>query len=160
MLEAGAGLDEELADVRPRRVGRVADMGVVDRDVAPAEHALALDADVDLQQLLDLAPVQLVGGQEADAHAVAPRLGQLEVDRRAEEGVRKLDEDPRAVAGADVGALGAAVLEVVERLERLDDDVVARHVVQPRDHGDAAGIVFVPRVVEAVGLWRHAVGQM
>jgi hypothetical protein len=160
VLEAGAGLDEQLADVRARGVGGIAHVRVVDRHVAPAEHALALDADVDLQQLLDLAPVDRVGGQEADADAVAPGLGQLEVDRRAEEAVRQLDEDPGAVAGADVGTLGAAVLQVVERLERLDHDVVAGDVVQARDHGDAARVVLVPRVVEAVGLWRHAVNHL
>ena len=55
VLEAGARLDEELADVRARGVGGVADVVLVDRHVAPAEDALALDADVELEQLLDLA---------------------------------------------------------------------------------------------------------
>ena len=157
MLEAGARLDEELADVRARRVGGVADVVLVDRHVAPAEDALALDAHVELEQLLDLTAVQLVARQEADAHAVAPGLGQLEVDARAEEAVGQLHQQPGAVTRADVGALGSAVLEVVERLERLDHDVVARDVVEPGDHGDAAGVVLVPRVVQAVGLWRHAI---
>ena len=160
MLEARARLDEELADVRARRVGGVADVVLVDRHVAPPEHALALDADVELEQLLDLAAVDVVARQEAHADAVAARLGQLEVDVGAEEGVRDLEQEPGAVAGAHVGALGPAVLEVVERLERLGDDVVARDVVEPRDHGDAAGVVLVPRVVQAVGLWRQAISHL
>ena len=135
-------------------------MVLVDRHVAPPEHALALDADVELEQLLDLAAVDLVARQEAHADAVAPGLGQLEVDVGAEEGVRQLEQQPRAVAGAHVGALGPAVLEVVERLQGLVDHVVARDVVQPGDHRDAAGVVLVPRVVQAVGLWRHAISHL
>jgi hypothetical protein len=135
-------------------------MVLVDGDVAPAEHALALDADVELEQLLDLAAVDLVARQEAHADAVAPGPGQLEIDGRAEEGVRQLEQEPGAVSGAHVGALGPAVLEVVERLERLVDDVVARNVVQPRDHRDTAGVVLVPRVVQAVGLWRQAISHL
>ena len=160
VLEAGAGLDEELADVRARGVGGVTHVVLVDRHVAPAEHALALDADVELEQLLDLAAVDLVARQEAHADAVAPGRRQLEVDRGAEEGVRQLEQESGAVAGAHVGALGPAVLEVVERLERLADDVVARDVVEPSDHRDAAGVVLVPRVVQAVGLWRHAISHL
>ena len=45
------------------------------------------------------------------------------------------EQDAGAVAGARVGARGAAVLEVVERLERELDHVVARLAVEP---GNAA----------------------
>jgi hypothetical protein len=54
VLEARAGADEQLAHVGPRAVGDVADVVLVDGDVAPAQDALALDADVQLEQLLDL----------------------------------------------------------------------------------------------------------
>jgi hypothetical protein len=46
------------------------------------------------------------------------------------------------------------MLEVVQRHQRTIDDLVGRLVVQPRDHGHAAAIVFESRVVEAVGLRR------
>jgi len=49
-----------------------------------------------------------------------------------------------------VGAGGAAVLEVLEREQRLLHDVVTRDVVEAGDEGDAAGVVLVARVVEAV----------
>jgi hypothetical protein len=75
----------------------------------------------------------------------------------AQERVGDAQEHPGAVARVRVGALGAAVLEVVQRGQRLVDDLVARLVVEARDHGDAAGVVFVPRVVQTVGLWRHHV---
>ena len=143
-------------------LARVAHVVLVDRHVAPAEHALALDADVELEQLLDLARGGSSSRGRKQTHdAVAPGLGQLEVHVGAEEArAGSCSEQAGAVAGADVGALGPAVLEVVERLERLDHDVVARHVVEPGDHGDAAGVVLVPRVVQAVGLWRHAIGHL
>ena len=101
------------------RLAVVADVRLVDRHVAPAEDALALDADVQLEQLLELAPQRLVARQEADADAVLarPAAARTSTDR-AEERVGDLGEDPGAVAGARVGALGPAVLEVVERLER------------------------------------------
>ena len=152
VLEAGAGLDDELAHDRPRLVGGLADVVGVDRDVAPAEHALALDADVELEHRLELGAPLVVGRQEADRDAVAAALGQLEVDDRAEERVGQLQQHPGAVAGARVGARGAAVLEVLDGAQAHVDDVVRRHVVQAGDERHAAGIVLVARVVEASGL--------
>ncbi len=151
-LEAGAGLDEQLLDVRARAVGGLADVRLVDRHVAPAEDVLALDADVELEQLLELRAAASRPAAGSHADAVAAGRGQLEVHDAAEERVGQLGEDARAVAGADVGALGAAVLEVVERRERVHDDLVRRLVVQPGDHRDAAGVVLVAGVVQAFGL--------
>ena len=51
--------------------------------------------------------------------------GQLEVDHLAQERVGDLDQDAGAVAGVRLGAGGAAVVEVAQRGERLDHDVVA-----------------------------------
>ncbi len=154
-LEARAGLDDELAHDRPRRVGGLADVLQVDGDVAPAEHALALDARVELQQRLELRAALGILGQEADGDAVAPGLGQLEVHVRAKERMRHLQQHPGAVTGARVGARRAAVLEVLDGLQPLLDDLVDGDVVQPRDERDTARVVLVARVVEAVGLWRQ-----
>ena len=96
----------------------------VDRDVAPAEHALALDADVELEHRLELVAPLLVGRQEADRDAVAAAVGQLEVDARPEERVGHLQEHPGAVAGARVGARGTAMLEVLDGTQAHVDDVV------------------------------------
>ena len=136
------------------RLAVVADVRLVDRHVAPAEHALALDADVELEQLLELAPQRLVARQEADADAVGPAGGSSngQTARRNASGIWMRIPAPSPVQ--HVGALRPAVLEVVERLERADDDVVGGLVVEPRDHRDAAGVVLVARVVQAVSLWR------
>ena len=64
------------------------------------------------------------------------------------------------MTSAQRDSLGTAMLQIVERLQRLGHDVVARNVVQARDHGHAARIVLVARVVETVGLWRHALVQL
>jgi hypothetical protein len=153
-LEPRTGRDEQLAHVRTRRGGDVAHVLLVDRNVAPAEDALALDADVHLEQLLDLLAARGIRGQEALDDAVVAHRRQVEADGRAQERVGDLDEDPGAVARADVRALGTAVLEVVQRHQRAVHDLVRRLVVQPRDHGHAAAIVLEPRVVETVCLRR------
>ena len=151
--ESGAGGDEALADLRPRSVGGTPDEVGVYGDVAPPEEDLALGGDGVLDQLLDLAPERRLAGQEADTNRVAARLGQLEVDHLPEEEVGNLNQDACPVAGLDVGALGAAVLKVVERLQRPDDHLVRGLVVEPCHHRHATGVVLKAWVVEALGLW-------
>ena len=77
--------------------------------------------------------------------------GQLEVDDGAQERVGDLEQDAGAVAGVDLGAGGAAVVEVAQRGERLGHDVVAGLAGQGRHEGDAAGVVLVAGVVETLG---------
>ena len=115
------------------------------------DQPLALGRDRPLDQLLHRELALGIPRQVADADAVAAGRGQLVADGRAEERVGDLQEDPRAVAGVRVSPLGAAVLEVLERVERLLDDGMARLAAQLGDHRDAAGIVLVLRVVEASG---------
>ena len=103
-----------------------------------------------LEELLELLAAKRLLRQEADGDAVAARRRQLEADRRAQERVRKLDEDARAVTGLGVGAGRSAVLEMLERAQRLRDRLVAAHAVEPRDERDAAGVVLERRVIEAL----------
>jgi hypothetical protein len=72
------------------------------------------------------------------------------------EGVRHLDEDPRAVAGAAVGRDRAPVGEIVEELERFDDDVAGTHAVDVGDEPNSTRVVLVSRVVQSL-LFRHLV---
>ena len=71
-------------------------------------------------------------------------LSELERAREdlAQEHVRDLDEDARAVAGERVGARGAPVVEVPQGGEGVLDDVVAGTAAHGRDHGDAARVVL------------------
>ena len=150
MLRSGA--DEELADRRTRSARGRPDGPLVDRDLTPSEHDLPLRPDGALEQRHQLRLLARIVRQEAHRDAVAPALRQLEVDDGAQERVRHLDQDPGAVSGFGVGAGSATMLEVLERLDRQADDVVAGLVVQARDDRDAAGVMLVTGVVEAVGL--------
>ena len=87
--------------------------------------------------------------RRTSAPAAAPcssRVGLL-----AEEPVRHLNQDAGAVAGVGFAAAGAAVLEVDEHLQGVPDDGVRTAALRVHDEADAAGVVLVPRVVEAVG---------
>ena len=139
--------DEQLRDPRRDRARGAAARALVHRHLAPAEDVLPLGLDALLQQAHRLGWV--AGRQEADGHAVAARLGQLEAGLGAEEGVGELDQDARAVPGVGVGALGSAVLEALERVQRPGHDLVRSGRADPCDEGDAAGVVLVARVVQA-----------
>ncbi len=152
--ELGRSADHHLAHPRLVLLRVRADVPVVDRDVTPGDHALALRLDRVGDQLLELSGARLVTGQEADADSVLARRRQLLGEDRPEERIGKLEQHPGAVAGVRVGAGGAAVLEVCEREERPLDRLVRRLTVQPRHARDAARVVLVRRVVEPHRLGR------
>ncbi len=131
---------------------RLADEPLVDRHVAPPQPPLALRLDRLLDQQLELGTALGLGRQEADADPVAPGSGQLDAGGGGpEEGVRDLEQQARAVARIRVRALGAAMFEVLERVERLLDDGVGRLAPELGDERDAAGVVLICGVVEASG---------
>ena len=70
-------------------------------------------------------------------------------------------QDARAVARVDLGAARAAVLEVVEHVERARDRLVLLSPVEVGNRADAAVVVLVAWVVEASGLGSlsHGVSQ-
>ena len=147
--ERGRGADDQLAHARDERRRRRAGLTQVDRDVAPAEQLLPLRGDRVLDELLDPSPPLGVVREEARADPVGAGPRQPLADLGAEERIRDLEEDAGAVARVGVGSLRAAVLEVRQRPQRPLHRLVARDAVQPRDEGDAAGVVLEGRVVEA-----------
>ena len=64
--------------------------------------------------------------------------------------MRNLHEDAGAVAGKRVGADGAAMGQILQDLEALLDDFVARPGLQVGDEADAAGIVFSLWIVKSL----------
>ena len=62
--------------------------------------------------------------------------------------VGQLEQDSGAVARVGVGTGRAAMLEVLERLQRAFDRLVPGSGIQPRDERDAARIVLVVGRVE------------
>ena len=143
--------DQQLADDRHGRQRARARDARVDRHVAPAEHALAAVGHQPLDHGLGRQPAILLAREHADRDRVAAGLGQRETELRAQERVRDLGQDARAVAGLGVRALGATMLEVVERLDRARDRLVRRAAVEPRQTGDAAPVVLIGRVIEPHG---------
>ena len=111
----------------------------------PSEAAIFSTAD---RGLVGLGPV---GGQEGDAGGVGALGRQREADHLAEEPVGDLDQDAGAVAGVDLAARRAPVLEVAQRADALAHDVVAAQALHVDDEVDAAGVVFERGVVEALG---------
>ena len=88
--------------------------------------------------------------QEHHADREAPRHVLVAVQLLPEEVLRDLDMDAGAVAGLAVGVDRAAVPDRLQRLDRRLDHLAPRLAVDRGDEADAAGVVLVGRVVEAV----------
>ena len=159
--DVATAANEDLADDRLGLAHQRAHLhGRVDRNVAPAEDALAFGAHGALELLLAGQPRGAFLGQEdhADAvlagrrqgHALAGHLGSIE-------GVGDLDEDAGAVAKELVGAGGAPVIEVEQDLQTLLDDRVASGALDMGNETDAARVVLVGRIVETLSLGQRHV---
>ena len=72
----------------------------------------------------------------------APGAGSCKPDCLAEECVRQLEEDARAIAAVRLGAGCAAVTEVDERLDALFNDRMGWATGDPGDERHPAGIVL------------------
>ena len=106
-----------------------ADRGVVGRHVPPSEHGLPFLGHDPRDQRLGGLAIPAVPRQEHQADAVLARRRQRRRRHLAQERVGHLNQDPRAVAGVDLAAARAAVLQVLEDLERLPKD--ARAICAP-----------------------------
>ena len=151
----GATADEDLADHRLGLAhgGRHRHVGI-HRHVAPAQQHLALGLDGALELLLAGQTGGVLLRQEDHADAVLARRGQIDAllgHLGTEELVRDLDQDARAVAHQRVCADRAAVVEVLEDLQTLLDDGMRLLALDVRDEADAAGIVFLGRVIQTAG---------
>ncbi|OUD83131.1 hypothetical protein CMMCAS02_09425 [Clavibacter michiganensis subsp. michiganensis] len=155
----GVGGQEQVAERGHGLARQVAEVRRVDRDLAPAEDAQSLVAGDALDAGLQLLALGVVGGQEGHADRVLPHGREVEADDAAEERVRDLRHDPGAVAGARVGSDRAAVLQVPERVQRVDDDVVTGGAAQGGHHGQAARVLLERRVVEALLRGEGAAGR-
>ena len=130
-----------------------AQQGVVRGHLAPAEQVLALAAHDLGQQVHGQRARLAVAVAEQHAHAVAPARGQGNAQQGAfvvEELVRRLDEQPRPVAGVDLGPAGPAVVEVGEGRDGLLHDGVGTVPLEVHEKAHPARIAFEARVVEAL----------
>ncbi len=150
----GSARDDALAHDRHRRDDRLAQPVERDRHVAPADEALTLLCD----ELLELLGHEVARGcilrHHAHRHGVVAGLRQLMpfgAGPLAEQRVRYLDQDARAISQQGIGADRAAMVEVGEDLERAGYDIVCFRALDVREHADAAGIVLVYLIVQSLG---------
>ena len=89
-----------------------------------------------------------VGGQVGHTHRVLPHRGQHEIDSFAQESVRNLDENTRAVTGRRVGAGRAAVVEIGQSRQAVQNQLMGGLAVELGNEGYAARVVLVAGIVE------------
>ena len=158
--DPGAAADEDLADSRLDALHRMAESLVVAGHIAPAEQHLAFVLDGALDFVFACKARGGLLRQEHHADAVFAHRRQRYVllgHLLAEELVRDLYEDPRAVAGQRVCAHSATMREVLEDREPLLDDGMALGALDVRHKADATGVMFVGRVVQTLGFGRMSV---
>ena len=154
--------DEDLAEAGHGGPRARAQHRRVDRHVAPADHTKALGEHDALHLLGSLLGVVGRRRQEADAGGVPARRRQLVAHHVAQEAVRYLDEDARTVAGEGVGPQRAAMLQVAQGLDPERHNLVRSRAADVAHEADAAGVVLVLRVVQALalcGVGSHAVSS-
>jgi hypothetical protein len=106
-----------------------------------------------------LQPVVALYRQERHPHPILAggREGEAELGTLAgEELVRDLDQDAGSVAGLGVAAASAAVRQVDQNLNALDDNVVRFLAFDIGDEADTAGVAFLGWVIETLWLWQAA----
>ena len=153
VLDLRAGGDDGLADRRHRLDHRLAEAGEVGRHVAPTDEGLALPGDHFRNMLLSVFAGARIPRQEAHSDGVAAGFRQAFarlVRPIVQQAVRHLDQAAGAVAHQRVGADRAAVVEVDQDFQALADQVVRLSALDIDDEADAAGVMLVAWVVEAL----------
>ena len=151
-LQPHAGLardpgDEQLGQPGQHLAGALPAGGGVDGHLAPAEDGQPLVGGEAGDLGEDTGPFRIFDWQESQADRVAASFGEREAGDCAEESVRDLREDARAVAGVRVSARRAAVLEVAQDPQGAGHHVVAAFGREVRDETHTTGVMFEPAVV-------------
>ena len=123
--------------------------------IAPAQQHLAFGLDGTFQLLFTGQAGGMLFGQEDHAHAIFTRRRQLHPllgHFFAVELVGNLNQDTCTVTHQRVGTHGTTVVNVLEDLQRAQDDVVALLALDVGNKAQSAGIVFVAFGVQAVFL--------
>jgi hypothetical protein len=158
--DTGAARDEDLLDARFHRHRARAERPVIRGRRPPAEHALAFLLGDVMEEPARFLTERGVPRQEHEAGSVGAVRRQRDAEPRglpAEETIRHLDEDAGAVAGVGLASACPAVQEVDEHTQGLAHDRVGGDTLDVHDEADAAGVVLVAGIVEALG--RRWTGQ-
>ncbi len=126
---------------------------IVGGHVAPAEKLEPFGLDDARDHGFAIDALRAIARHEHVADGVMAGLRQLDLERRAslfQKGVGDLHQDAGAVAGQRIGPGRAAMGEVLQNLQAMLDDRVARTSLQIGDEADAAGIVLALRIIESL----------
>ena len=121
----------------------------VDRHPPPGQEAGPFLPHRPFHQGAGAVRLAFLGRQEEEARGVEARRRERRARDPPEEFVGKLQEHARAVAGLQVAAHGASVLQVDQDAHRVLHDPVGLSAPEVGDEAHAAGVVFVAGVVEA-----------
>ena len=153
--------DEDLPLNRLDRLHPLAQVRIVDGNVAPADEVVPFGGDGFLDDRLDFGARRRVARHEELSDRVMAGLGQVQAELFAfvrEEGVRNLRQHAAAVAERRVGADGAAMVEIDEDLQALLQDGVRLAAVHVGDDADAARIALVRGIVKTLRARRRRIG--
>ena len=147
--------DEALADHRHRFEHGLAQPVERHRHIAPADQGLAFLGHELFEGLRDKVTAGFVLRQEAHGHGIVARLGQCDAGSgspAAEQRVGKLSQDSRAVAQQGVGAHRTAVVNIFKDFQGLGNNGVAFVSFDMGNKTHTTGIVFITRIIKALGL--------
>ena len=153
VAQALAAANEDLPDEWFARPGGVTQRRTVGRHRAPTEETLSFRLHNLLKPLLQPPAVGGIAGQEDQPAAVLGGAGQDDprlLARLGEKGVGNLEQHARPVAGVGFAAAGAAVVEILQHLDRLLQDLVRPVALDIHHETHAAGVVFEPGIVKAL----------
>src|SRR5262249_26649777 len=153
--DAAAAPDEHLPDDGLELDRRLREVGVVDRDVAPAKQVLPFVLDRALDLVFAGDARRGIARQDHHADAVLARRRQLHSLLRhllAVKAIRDLDQDAGAIGKLRIPAYRAAMREVAQHREPLLDDGVRLAALDVGDEAYAAGVMLVFRPVKPLGI--------
>ena len=110
-----AATNENLPNARFTRLGRFSQVGVIGRDIPPAQDRLAFFPDDSLQALLAILPLGLIRWQIDHADPVLARSRQADSQSPtdcAQKAMGELDEHPRPVSGPFFAAACSTMIQI------------------------------------------------
>ena len=153
VLHRGAGGDNGLLQHGHGGDDGGAEAGFIGGDIAPADQGLAFLGDHIREMLHGESARGLALRQEAHGDGVAAWFRQgLAVLHGpvAQQRVGDLDQAAGPVPHQRIGADGAPVIEVFQDFQALGDDVVRLSAFDIHDKADAAGVMLIAGVVQAL----------
>jgi hypothetical protein len=116
-------------------------------DFTPRNDLLPFALNCRDDRRLDIGTVSRIPGQEKLGYAIAPNRWQLWAQFSAEELIWESDQNPSTITRLWVSTCSAAMLHVGKGNKGTLNDTMTWITDKLRDKSDAAGVVFVQRVV-------------